>query len=116
MIITGAEAFAEDSWHTIQIGEVVFELVKPCSRCILTTVNIDDGSQHPTGEPLTTLQSFRTDEHGEIDFGQNAIAKNSVLIRVGDTVIGREIFKRETCDKCGSTWDKLDLSGTSQRD
>ncbi|WP_406850623.1 hypothetical protein WH390_01110 [Candidatus Arsenophonus nilaparvatae] len=31
-------------------------------------------------------------------------------------VIGREIFKRETCDKCGSTWDKLDLSGTSQGD
>uniref|UniRef100_A0A3B0MJI2 Ferredoxin n=1 Tax=Arsenophonus endosymbiont of Trialeurodes vaporariorum TaxID=235567 RepID=A0A3B0MJI2_9GAMM len=86
LIITGAEAFAEDSWHTIQIGEVVFELVKPCSRCILTTVNINDGSQHPTGEPLTTLQSFRTDEQGEIDFGQNAIAKNSGLIRVGDTV------------------------------
>lgn len=49
-------------------------------------INIDNGSQHPTGEPLTTLQSFRTDEHGEIDFGQNAIAKNSGLIRVGDTV------------------------------
>ncbi|BAN99670.1 NAD(P)H-dependent xylose reductase [Plautia stali symbiont] len=31
-------------------------------------------------------------------------------------LIGREIFKRETCDKCGSTWDKLDLSGTSQGD
>ncbi|BAN96996.1 hypothetical protein E05_22300 [Plautia stali symbiont] len=29
-------------------------------------------------------------------------------------VIGREIFKRETCDKCGSTWDKLDLSGTGE--
>ncbi|SPP31044.1 Xylene monooxygenase electron transfer component [Arsenophonus endosymbiont of Aleurodicus floccissimus] len=86
LIITSAKAFAEDSWHTIQIGEVIFELVKPCSSCILTTVNIDDGSQHPTGEPLTILQSFHTDEHGEIDFGQNAIAKNSGLICVGDTV------------------------------
>lgn len=52
----------------------------------MTTVNIDDGSQQPTEEPLTILQSFRTDEHGEIDFGQNAIAKNRGLIRVGDTV------------------------------
>ncbi|BAN96993.1 hypothetical protein E05_22270 [Plautia stali symbiont] len=33
---------------------------------------------------------------------------NTLLINL----IGREIFKRETCDKCGSTWDKLDLSGT----
>lgn len=86
LIIIGAEAFAEDSWQTIQIGEVIFELVKPCSRCILTTVNIDNGAQHPTGEPLTTLQNFRTDENGEIDFGQNAIAQNSGLLRPGDVV------------------------------
>ncbi|MFS1538182.1 MAG: YcbX family protein [Candidatus Phlomobacter fragariae] len=86
LLITGAEAFAEDIWQTIQIGEVIFELVKSCSRCILTTVNIDNGSQHSAGELLTTLQSFRTDENGEIDFGQNAIAKNSSLIRVGNTV------------------------------
>ena len=46
LIITGAEAFAEDSWQTIQIGDVIFELVKPCSRCILTTVNINKGTQH----------------------------------------------------------------------
>lgn len=35
---------------------------------------------------MTTLQNFRTDENGEIDFGQNAIAKNSGLMRIGDAV------------------------------
>ncbi|UNH31746.1 YcbX family protein [Moellerella wisconsensis] len=86
LIITGAPAFAEDSWQTIQIGEVIFDLVKPCSRCILTTVSPDKGIKHPDTEPLATLQTFRTDEHGEVDFGQNALALNSGIIRVGDTL------------------------------
>ncbi|HGJ5875255.1 MAG TPA: YcbX family protein [Arsenophonus sp.] len=86
LIITGAEAFAEDSWQMIQIGDVIFDLVKPCSRCILTTVNINKGTQQPSGEPLTTLQKFRADENEEIDFGQNATTNNSGLMRVGNVV------------------------------
>lgn len=86
IVITGAEAFAEDSWQSIQIGNVIFDLPKPCSRCILTTVSVDKGIKNPNGEPLATLQSFRTAENGDIDFGQNLIARSSGIIRVGDTV------------------------------
>lgn len=39
------------------------------------------------GEPLKTLQSFRTaQDNGDVDFGQNLIARNSGVIRVGDEV------------------------------
>ncbi|MCG8709061.1 YcbX family protein [Brenneria sp. 4F2] len=86
LAVAGAEAFAEDSWQTIRIGDVIFDVVEPCSRCILTTVSIERGRKHPTAEPLTTLQSFRTAENGDVDFGQNLIARNSGIVRVGDTL------------------------------
>ncbi|WP_159564529.1 YcbX family protein [Budvicia diplopodorum] len=86
LIIRGAGAFAEDGWQTIRIGEVIFDLVKPCSRCVLTTVNTKNGRKHPQGEPLRTLQQFRTAENGDVDFGQNLIARNNGVIRLGDKI------------------------------
>ncbi|MDD9339650.1 MAG: YcbX family protein [Providencia heimbachae] len=86
LIITGAKPFEEDTWKKIQIGDVTFILDRPCSRCILTTVSPEKGIKHPNSEPLATLQTFRTDEHGNVDFGQNVIIQNTGVIRVGDTV------------------------------
>lgn len=86
IVVSGAKAFDEDSWLVIRIGEVIFDLVKPCSRCILTTVSTDRGRKHPAGEPLKTLQSFRTADNGDVDFGMNMIARNGGIIRQGDSV------------------------------
>ncbi|WP_369788606.1 YcbX family protein [Rouxiella sp. WC2420] len=86
LVITGAEAYAEDTWQTIRVGSVIFDLVKPCSRCVLTTVSTERGRKHPSGEPLKTLQSYRTADDGDVDFGQNMIARNSGIIRAGDSV------------------------------
>ncbi|MEQ9860438.1 MOSC N-terminal beta barrel domain-containing protein [Pectobacterium cacticida] len=86
VVVAGAEAFAEDSWKVIRIGEIVFDVVKPCSRCVFTTVSIEGGRKHPTGEPLATLQSFRTADNGDVDFGLNLVARNTGIIRVGDTL------------------------------
>lgn len=86
LVINGAAVFDEDQWQLVRIGEVVFELVKPCSRCVLTTVNIDNGRKHPLAEPLNTLQQYRTAQNGAIDFGYNLIARNTGVIRIGDTL------------------------------
>ncbi|MFP9230492.1 YcbX family protein [Pectobacterium cacticida] len=86
VVVAGAEAFAEDSWKVIRIGEIVFDMAKPCSRCVFTTVSIEGGRKHPTGEPLATLQSFRTADNGDVDFGLNLVARNTGIIRVGDTL------------------------------
>lgn len=87
LVVTGAQAWEEDSWKVVRIGDVVFDVVKPCSRCVFTTVSPERGQKHPTGEPLSTLQGFRTaQDNGEVDFGQNLIARNSGVIRVGDDV------------------------------
>ena len=87
LVVSGASAWEEDSWKVIRIGDVVFDVVKPCRRCIFTTVSPEKGQKHPAGEPLKTLQSFRTaQDNGDVDFGQNLIARNSGVIRVGDEV------------------------------
>ncbi len=83
LVVSGASAWEEDSWKVIRIGDVVFDVVKPCSRCIFTTVSPEKGQKHPAGEPLKTLQSFRTaQDNGDVDFGQNLIARNSGVIRL----------------------------------
>ncbi len=80
-------SLGRNRWKVIRIGDVVFDVVKPCSRCIFTTVSPGKGQKHPAGEPLKTLQSFRTaQDNGDVDFGQNLIARNSGVIRVGDEV------------------------------
>ena len=88
LVVTGASAWAEDRWASLKIGEIIFDVPKPCSRCVLTTVSPEHGRKHPSGQPLATLQTFRTalDRSGDVDFGLNLIARNSGVLRTGDDV------------------------------
>jgi len=86
IVVDDTEAFAEDSWHHIQIGEVQFEVVKPCSRCVLTTVDPKTGIRNESREPLSTLKQYRRVSRGEVMFGQNLIALNQGQIKQGDEV------------------------------
>jgi uncharacterized protein YcbX len=53
LVISGCEPFAEDSWDSIRIGTIAFRVVKPCDRCIVTTVEQTTGIR--SKEPLQTL-------------------------------------------------------------
>ena len=87
LVFKNTTAFAEDGWQKIRIGEVEFEVVKPCSRCIFTTVNPQTAQKHDQQEPLTTLKQYRYDhDKKEVMFGQNLVALNQGMIRVGDKV------------------------------
>lgn len=96
LIVTGAEAFEEDSWKRIRIGEVEFVGVKPCVRCVMTTLDPVTARPDPLREPLLTLSRFRADEQGNIKFGHNLVAMNEGVIRVGDTIQVLEVKPRET--------------------
>jgi hypothetical protein len=76
LVIRGAPAFAEDTWRRIRINDIELELVKPCSRCVLTTRDPDTGVLNEQREPLRTLSSFRR-QTGGIMFGQNVIARGT---------------------------------------
>ncbi|ROR11290.1 YcbX family protein [Erwinia sp. JUb26] len=101
LVITGAEPWAEDGWSTVKIGDVLFDLPKPCSRCVFTTISPQRGRKHPNGEPLSTLQRFRSaqDGSGDIDFGMNLVARSSGVIRTGDRL---EVIQRQPARAYGS--------------
>ncbi len=86
LVVSNTEAFAEDGWKRIRIGEVEFEAVKPCARCILTTVDPKSATFSESKEPLVTMAKFRADETGNVYFGQNLVARNEGIISVGDTI------------------------------
>jgi uncharacterized protein YcbX len=86
IVVDNCNAFAEDTWSHIRIGEVEFEVKKPCVRCVFTTVNPLTAEKHPQREPLATLKSYRKTEGGDIMFGQNIVPLNQGQIKLGDTV------------------------------
>jgi uncharacterized protein len=86
LVIDDCIAHAEDSWRRIRIGNVEFELVKPCIRCVLTTLDPTTAEPDPDGEPLRMLKSYRRTDKG-ISFGMNVIARGTGTISVGDQVV-----------------------------
>lgn len=83
LVVRGCEPFAEDTWSRIRIGETELAVVKPCARCVVTT--IDKETLTKSKEPLKTLASFRTQAGGAM-FGQNVIPLNEGRLRLGMSV------------------------------
>lgn len=86
LVVNNCDAFAEDYWKRIKIGDVEFEVVKPCSRCIFTTVDPKTAKRSELKEPLKTLSQFRKGEDNEVYFGQNLIALNEGQIGLEDKI------------------------------
>lgn len=86
LVVDGAEPWAEDAWTEIRVGEAALAVVKPCARCVVTTVDQASGVKHPEAEPLRTLLTFRRDARGQPIFGQNLIPRTLGRIKVGDAV------------------------------
>ena len=83
LVIKGCDAFAEDTWQQIKIGDIVFDVAKACSRCSVPGVKQTTGEQGK--EPLKTLATYRRWDHA-IWFGQNLIAQSEGTLNVGDMV------------------------------
>jgi len=84
IVFTGGEPYREDMMHTFTIGNITFYGVKLCARCVMTTINQDNGT---TGkEPLKTLARYRF-KNNKIMFGQNLAHKGLGEIRVGDELV-----------------------------
>lgn len=83
-VFTGGEPYEEDEWQEFSIGEVTFRGVKPCARCVMTTVDQTTGTKGT--EPLATLAGYRKKE-GKVYFGQNVLATTLGKIHEGEPVI-----------------------------
>lgn len=82
LVIANSEPFAEDHWQRIRIGDIEFQLDKPCERCILTTIDPDTLARSRDSEPLRSLAKFRKIE-GAVVFGQNMLALGEGELRRG---------------------------------
>ncbi|MCE6982444.1 MOSC domain-containing protein, partial [Pseudomonas frederiksbergensis] len=85
LVVEGSAAFAEDGWKRIRIGAVEFRVLKPCERCIMTTIDPQTGERSPDREPLATLRTYRQKE-GDVLFGQNLVADGAGVLEVGMAV------------------------------
>ncbi len=83
IVVEGCEPFAEDGWRDIRIAGVDFGVVKPCARCNVPA--IDQDTAIAGREPIKTLATYRT-RNQKVMFGQNLIASNAGVLRVGDAV------------------------------
>ena len=82
LVIEGGEPFAEDGWKRLRIGDVEFRAVKPCSRCILTTIDPQTGERSADREPFVTLEAYRKTQEVAI-FGQNLVNDGVGHLEVG---------------------------------
>ncbi|MBT8377974.1 MAG: MOSC domain-containing protein [Ignavibacteria bacterium] len=78
-VFSGGSPFDEDTWKRIKIGDVVFDVIKPCARCVITTVNQSTGEKGK--EPLAALSKFRR-VNGKVLFGQNMVADSAGEINI----------------------------------
>jgi uncharacterized protein len=85
LVVSGADPWGEDMWRRIRVGPVVFRTPKPCTRCIVTSVDQQTGERPIPHEPLRTLARFRRGAGGVI-FGQNAVPDTIGRIALGDAV------------------------------
>ncbi|NPV67608.1 MAG: MOSC domain-containing protein [Anaerolineae bacterium] len=86
VVLAGCLPYAEDTWQYIHIAGIRFDIVKPCARCVITTVDQSSGTIPVVGEPLATLATYRRGKNGGAMFGQNALHRSCGILRVGDVV------------------------------
>jgi len=82
-VFTGGVPFEEDDWRSFTIGNSRFAGVKPCSRCVLTTVNQETAERG--SEPISTLATYRK-SNNKIYFGQNLLVLECNEIYEGDSI------------------------------
>ncbi len=83
LVVSGTDAYAEDRWRKIRVGEVTFRVVKPCSRCIIPTIDIQTAER--SQEPLRTMATYRR-QGSHVFFGQNLLHDGVGTLTLGDSV------------------------------
>lgn len=77
LVIEGLPPFAEDRIAALDIGDVTLRLVKPSTRCVITSTDQRTGAR--STNPLPVLRQFRFDRALKgVTFGENAVIGTGV--------------------------------------
>nr|WP_314087784.1 MOSC domain-containing protein [uncultured Shinella sp.] len=88
ILVSCDDPWEEDLWEAIEINGIVFDFVKPCARCIMTTQDQTTG-ERIGGNPIQGLAEKRMSADRRVPgvlFGWNAVPRSEGEIRLGDTV------------------------------
>lgn len=83
IVFSGGIPFQEDNMKKFTIGDIRFFGVKPCARCVVTTINQQTAEK--AKEPLKTLSTYRS-KNNNIYFGQNLLFHGNGSIGIGDEI------------------------------
>ncbi|GMR52033.1 hypothetical protein PMAYCL1PPCAC_22228 [Pristionchus mayeri] len=97
IVVDLSPAWDEDRWAEVRIGGVELMCYKPCTRCVLITVNPDIGVKSSEMQPLKRMREIRLapegplrEKHGQAPvFGINAGLIKPGYIHVGQTVYAK---------------------------
>jgi uncharacterized protein len=101
VVVRDCQPFEEDTWAELVGPTLSLRVVKPCERCVITT--LDPHTQQRGIEPLASLARFRRGAGFEhlpasvrdpkkeraVTFGQNCVHSGSGALRVGDELVSR---------------------------
>ena len=89
LVFDGLPAWGEDDLGEFACGDVRLRVVKPCTRCIVTTTDQRSGERRGD-EPVRTLRGFRWNaELRGVVFGQNAVVVSGAgaTLEVGQSFV-----------------------------
>ena len=90
LVVAGSEPFEEDSWARLAIGDVELDVVQPCGRCVMVTIDPRTAEAAPDQEPLRTLHTYRKvtagPSAGNVAFGWYAAGAT-----LGELEVGAEV-------------------------
>lgn len=86
VVVAGCEPYAEDTWGQISISCLRFDVVKPCARCAIPSVDQSSGVVPDAKEPLATLATYRRGKNNGAMFGQNVLHRDCGVLQVGDAI------------------------------
>lgn len=83
LIVDECKPFEEDELTSFMVGDCHFNMVKPCARCPVITINQDTGVS--TKQPLNHLAKTRN-VGNKVIFGMNAALVSGSTINKGDKI------------------------------
>lgn len=83
IVVQGCEAFEEDQWRKIRIGDIEFDIVKSCSRCVIPSIDLETAEKN---KPVMTVMLKHRRQGKKVYVGQNLIHRG-----FGDIHINQKI-------------------------
>lgn len=87
IVFSGGPAYEEDTMAHFTVNGISFYAVKPCARCVMTTISQETAAT--SKEPLKTLAGYRNRDN-KIYFGQNVLYESGGALHIGDQINVKE--------------------------